>query len=94
MGSYAYRDASWQYQPASPATAAAFESDLAACLRHAVSKGMGVGVLVHLDNAAGYTWRNTLEFDPLAQYGGYSYDDGERGRERERGGRGRARARV
>lgn len=78
VGSYAYRDASWQYQPASPSSIAAFQGDLTACLQHAVQKGMGVGVLVHLDNAAGYTWRNTLEFDPLAKHGGYSYDDGER----------------
>jgi hypothetical protein len=77
VGSYAFRDANWQYQAASPSTIAQFQSDLTACLQHAVSKGMGVGVLVHLDNAAGYTWRNMLEYDPLAKYGGYSYDDGE-----------------
>lgn len=76
VGSYAFRDASWQYQPASPGTIAQFQEDLTNCLQYAVSKGMGVGVLVHLDNASGYTWRNALEFDPLAKYGGYSYDDG------------------
>jgi hypothetical protein len=88
VGSYAFRDANWQYQAASPSTIAQFESDLEACLKRATDKGMGVGVLVHLDNAAGYTWRNMVEFDPLAKYGGYSYDDGEKGREERRDGEG------
>ncbi|KAF8061065.1 hypothetical protein HT031_004525 [Scenedesmus sp. PABB004] len=47
-----------------------------ACFRAAVSSGFsGVQILNHIDDAEGVTWRNLVDFDPLARYGGVTYED-------------------
>jgi hypothetical protein len=35
----------------------------------------GLQVLNHIDSADAKTWRNVLDFDPLAKYDGWSYED-------------------
>ncbi len=46
------RDENWNCQPANNATITKFSNLLASCIRRAVDKGLNVGVLAHLDNAA------------------------------------------
>ncbi len=58
-----------------PARINQYANLLGACMARAVSKGLNVGALAHLDNQVGYTWRNVLQFSPEAKYGGYSYKD-------------------
>ena len=46
------------------------------CLRAAVEAGFtGLQVLNHVDSDDGAAWRNFLDFDPLAKYSGWSYED-------------------
>ena len=47
---------------------------MAACFRHAVSKGLDIWIAPHLDDGLGLGgWRNGLVFDPLSRYGSMSY---------------------
>jgi len=47
---------------------------MAACFKHAVSKGLDIWLAPHLDDGLGLGgWRNGLVFDPLARYGSMSY---------------------
>lgn len=46
------------------------------CFRAAILSGFtGIQILNHVDDALHSTWRNLLDFDPLARYGGFSYED-------------------
>jgi hypothetical protein len=46
------------------------------CFRSAILSGFtGIQILNHVDDALHTTWRNLIDFDPLVQYGGYSYED-------------------
>ncbi|GBG00356.1 hypothetical protein Rsub_13088 [Raphidocelis subcapitata] len=72
---YCYRDESWNCVDATPDTMRRYRDLLSSCIKHAVSKGLDVAILAHLDNMREYTWRNLLQFDPTAQYGGASYAD-------------------
>jgi hypothetical protein len=49
---------------------------LQGCFRAAILSGFtGIQILNHVDDALHTTWRNLIDFDPLVQYGGYSYED-------------------
>ncbi|KIY96863.1 hypothetical protein MNEG_11101 [Monoraphidium neglectum] len=46
------------------------------CFKAAVSAGFtGIQILNHIDSQDGTQWRNFLSFDPMARYGGWSYED-------------------
>ncbi|WIA43876.1 hypothetical protein OEZ86_010289 [Tetradesmus obliquus] len=49
---------------------------LQGCFRSAILSGFtGIQILNHVDDSLHTTWRNLIDFDPLQQYGGYSYED-------------------
>ncbi|KAI8466523.1 MAG: hypothetical protein J3K34DRAFT_433415 [Monoraphidium minutum] len=76
IGRYCIRDQDWNCQEISPAVLARYKDLLTKCVKHAVDKyNMDVAILAHLDNMKEYTWRNILQFDPKASYGGHSYKD-------------------
>lgn len=46
------------------------------CFRAAAKADFkAIQVLLHIDSDDHSTWRNLLDFDPLAKYAGYSYED-------------------
>lgn len=46
------------------------------CFKAAVNAGFsGLQILNHIDSQDGSQWRNFLNFDPSAKYGGWSYED-------------------
>lgn len=53
-----------------------FREGMRACMQAAVDKHLSISLVPHLDDGSGRnSWRNGLLYDPLAKYGGYSYDD-------------------
>jgi hypothetical protein len=60
--------------PWTPALVANFRDSLALCFAEAMRGGLTVSVRPHLDDASpARAWRDGLAFDPLADYGGWSY---------------------
>lgn len=46
------------------------------CFKAAVNAGFsGLQILNHIDSQDGSQWRNLLNVDPTAKYGGWSYED-------------------
>jgi hypothetical protein len=53
-----------------------FRFGLQWCLAKAVEMGLDIAITPHLDDGLEYGgWRNALWFNPLQQYGGFSYYD-------------------
>eukprot|EP01025_Chloroclados_australasicus_P063457 TRINITY_DN839_c0_g1_i1.p1 TRINITY_DN839_c0_g1~~TRINITY_DN839_c0_g1_i1.p1 ORF type:complete len:461 (+),score=39.69 TRINITY_DN839_c0_g1_i1:187-1569(+) len=53
-----------------------FREDMRLCFQYAINKGLDIALSPHLDDGLELGgWRNTIRFDPLTQYGGFSYAD-------------------
>ena len=79
---YGFKDVSPRYfegygfPDPTPAGVEAWKRGLQRCFKAAVAAGFtGLQVLNHIDAHDGSTWRNLLDFDPLAKYNGWSYED-------------------
>eukprot|EP01025_Chloroclados_australasicus_P046899 TRINITY_DN5193_c0_g1_i10.p1 TRINITY_DN5193_c0_g1~~TRINITY_DN5193_c0_g1_i10.p1 ORF type:complete len:291 (-),score=43.53 TRINITY_DN5193_c0_g1_i10:66-938(-) len=53
-----------------------FREDMKMCFQYAIDRGLDISLSPHLDDGLELGgWRNTLRFDPLVPYGGFSYAD-------------------
>lgn len=63
--------------PATAASIAEFRDAHAACFKYAFDRGIvRISITPHIDDGNGLGgWRQTIVFDPIAKYGGFSYND-------------------
>lgn len=63
--------------PATAASIAEFRDAHAACFKYAFERGIvRISITPHIDDGNGLGgWRQTIVFDPIVKYGGYSYND-------------------
>lgn len=79
LGLMSDRSRSWSapdnFEPLSSGVLSFYQSHLTAAIRRAVSHGMDIAILPHLDPAGQIEeWRNHYDFDPQEMIAGHSYD--------------------
>eukprot|EP01025_Chloroclados_australasicus_P021362 TRINITY_DN2248_c0_g1_i2.p1 TRINITY_DN2248_c0_g1~~TRINITY_DN2248_c0_g1_i2.p1 ORF type:complete len:458 (+),score=41.31 TRINITY_DN2248_c0_g1_i2:706-2079(+) len=53
-----------------------FRENMKLCFQYAINKGLDITLSPHLDDGLELGgWRNTIRFDPMTKYGGFSYAD-------------------
>lgn len=70
-----YHAPNWQFQPFDDERRAELKDDMRQIFARMVEHHMAIFILPHIDSGGKVqTWRNWVNFDPVVQYGGFSYE--------------------